>query len=131
MPARHLHPALDTVWGYLADVTRGLGVGLESCTVDQDRPISTYVALDGGLPGYPGRDFALLWNEIHGWAAAIETNSGEDLIVIRYLGGEAVAPSASQVARFVAALREGDDHCGQRTPPCFSSPTSFPPRSAR
>ncbi|WP_181770715.1 DUF6292 family protein [Amycolatopsis pittospori] len=131
MPARHLHPALDAVWEYLADVTRELGVGLESCTVDQDRPISAYVALDGRLPGYPGRDVALLWDETHGWAAAIETHSGEDLIVIRYLGGEAVAPSASQVARFVAALREGDDHCGQRTPPCFGPPGCFPRRSAK
>ncbi|MGK3205723.1 DUF6292 family protein [Amycolatopsis sp. MEPSY49] len=25
------------------------------------------------MPGYPDRDVALLWGEVHGWAAAIET----------------------------------------------------------
>uniref|UniRef100_UPI0035E4303C DUF6292 family protein n=1 Tax=Amycolatopsis pithecellobii TaxID=664692 RepID=UPI0035E4303C len=68
----------------LRKVTDALGIGLESCTVDHDSPVSAYVALDGRLPHYPDRDVALLWDERHGWAAAIETHSGEDLIVLRY-----------------------------------------------
>ncbi|MGV9301451.1 DUF6292 family protein, partial [Amycolatopsis sp. NPDC003676] len=48
-------------------------------TVDVDRVTQdcdgkrdqAYVALDGHLPAYPGRDVALLWDEIHGWAAAV------------------------------------------------------------
>ncbi|SFH30058.1 DUF6292 family protein [Amycolatopsis regifaucium] len=117
MPVRHPHPALDAVWGYLAEVTGALGVGLESCTVDHDVPVSAYVALDERLPGHPDRDVALLWDEIHGWAAAIETHSGEDLIVLRYLGGKTVVPPPAQVSKFVKALREDDHRLGQLTPP--------------
>ena len=110
-------PALTRLWSYLADVTRALGIGLESCTVDHDTPVSAYVALDGHLPAYPDRDVALLWDEIHGWAAAIETHSGEDLIVIRYLGGPSVAPPASRVAEFAAAVRDDDHRIGCLAPP--------------
>ena len=109
-------PVLARLWSYLADVTRELGVGLESCAVDQDPPVSAYVALDGHLPAYPDRDVALLWDEIRGWAAAVETHSGEDLIVLRYLGGPSVAPPAEQVARFASAVRDDDHRIGCPAP---------------
>ncbi|MDT7800482.1 MAG: hypothetical protein QOI78_3915, partial [Actinomycetota bacterium] len=80
-------------------------------------PVSAYVALDEHLPGYPGRDVALLWDEVHGWAAAIETHSGEDLVVVRYLGGPTITPAPEQVARFVTALREDDHRIGRLDPP--------------
>jgi hypothetical protein len=110
------HPALAALWTYLADVAAALGIGLESCTIDHDTPVSAYVALDEHLPGYPDRDMALLWDEVHGWAAAIETNSGEDLIVLRYLGESTVVPPPDRLARFVSALRE-DDHSLERLDP--------------
>lgn len=110
-------PVLVRLWNYLADVTGALGIGLESCTVDHDTPVSAYVALDGRLPAYPDRDVALLWDEIRGWAAAVETHSGEDLIVIRYLGGPSVAPPASRVAEFAAAVRDDDHRIGCLAPP--------------
>ncbi len=109
-PVSHPRPASDAVWAYLAEVTHALGIGLESCTVDHDSPVSAYVALDERLPSHPGRDVALLWDEIHGWAAAVETHSGEDLIILRYLGGKTIAPPPAQVARFVTALREDDPY---------------------
>jgi hypothetical protein len=117
IPTGHSHPALAALWSYLADVTTVLGVGLESCTIDHDSPVSAYVALDEHLPGYPGRDVALLWDEVHGWAAAIETHSGEDLIAIRYLGGRTVVPPAARLAQFVKALREDDHGIGRLDPP--------------
>ncbi|MFE6613497.1 DUF6292 family protein [Amycolatopsis sp. NPDC057786] len=120
MPVRHPHTR-DAVWGYLAEVTEVLGVGLESCTVDHDSPVSAYVALDERLPTHPERDVALLWDEIHGWAVAIETHSGEDLIVLRYLGGKTATPRPAQVARFVEAVREDDHSVGQLTPPEFGA----------
>ncbi|MEA5365244.1 DUF6292 family protein [Amycolatopsis sp., V23-08] len=73
-------PALTALREYLAGVTHALGIGLESCTVDHDSLVSVYVALEERLPGHPGCDTALLWNEEHGWAAAIETGSGKDLV---------------------------------------------------
>ncbi|HET6291560.1 MAG TPA: DUF6292 family protein [Amycolatopsis sp.] len=118
MSVRHPHTR-EAVWGYLADVTEALGVGLESCTVDHDSPVSAYVALDGRLPTHPDRDVALLWDELHGWAVAIETHSGEDLIVLRYLGGQTATPKPATVARFVRAVREEDHRFGQLTPPDF------------
>ncbi len=92
--------------GYLAAVSAAVGVGEESCTVDLDDPASAYVALDLRLPRHPGRDMALLWNERHGWAFAMETHSGEDLLVLAYLGGELV-PAPLRVGRFVAGIRAG------------------------
>nr|WP_027927449.1 DUF6292 family protein [Amycolatopsis benzoatilytica] len=109
-------PVLARLWSYLADVTGALGVGLESCTVDHEPPVSAYVALDGHLPAYPDRDVALLWDEVRGWAAAVETHSGEDLIVLRYLGGPSVVPSPSRVARFAAAVRDDDHRIGCPAP---------------
>jgi len=116
LPTGYQHPAVPALLGYLRDVTAELGIGLESCTLDHDHPISAYVALDTRLPHYPDRDVALLWDEERGWAAAIETHSGEDLIVLRYLGGPTVAPSPRRVARFVAALHADDHSVGQPDP---------------
>jgi Family of unknown function (DUF6292) len=116
-PTGHSHPAIAALSDYLTDVTTALGIGLESCTVDHDTPVSAYIALDEHLPGYADRDLALLWDEVHGWSAAIETHSGEDLIVIRYLGGPTITPSPAHVARFVTALREDDHRVGSLDPP--------------
>ncbi|KAA9155297.1 hypothetical protein FPZ12_030225 [Amycolatopsis acidicola] len=110
------HPAVSALTEYLRRVALEFGVGLESCTVDHDSPVSAYLALEGRLPHYPGRDVALLWDEERGWAAAIETHSGEDLIVLRYLGGPDVAPAPAKVARFVRALYEDDHTVGRPDP---------------
>ncbi|WP_370964378.1 DUF6292 family protein [Amycolatopsis sp. cg9] len=119
IPTGHPHPALTALWTHLAEVTAALGIGPESCTVDHDSPVSAYVALDERLPGYPGRDVALLWDEVHGWAAAVETHSGEDLIVLRYLGGPTIVPPPGDVARFVRALHEDDHRVGRLDPPAI------------
>lgn len=115
IPTSHSHPALTALRAYLAEVTTTLGIGLESCTVDHDTPVSAYVALDEHLPGYPGHDLAPLWNEVHGWSAAIETPTA--LVAIGHLGGVTVVPPPAQVARFVATLRDTDHRNGHRTPP--------------
>lgn len=89
--------------GYIAEVATAVGVGPESTTVDLDSPAGAYIALDRRPPRHPDRDAALLWDERHGWSAAIETHSGEDLIVLRYLGS-ALVPSPAAVAKAVATL---------------------------
>jgi hypothetical protein len=38
---------------YLAAVGAAVGVGVESCTMDIDTPVSAYVALDRPLDRYP------------------------------------------------------------------------------
>jgi hypothetical protein len=92
---------------YLAAVSAAVGVGVESCTADFGNPASAYIALDTRLPRHPGRDVALLWDERHGWSAALENDSGQDLLVVAYLGGELV-PRPQRLARFLAAVRRGD-----------------------
>jgi len=104
LPIGNQHPALLRLHDYLAAVCGQFGIGLESCAVDEDSPVSAYVALDVRLPRHPDRDLALLWDERHGWSLAIETHSGEDLLVLGYLGGP-VAPPPERIHRFVAAAR--------------------------
>ena len=98
--------APDALWAYLRAVAERLGVGIESCTVDIDPPASAYLAVDGHAPNHPGRDLALLWDERHGWSAAVET-PGEDLRVLGYLGGLRAVADPDEVAGFVAAVRDG------------------------
>ena len=110
------HGLRSGLTGYLAAVSAAVGVGEESCTTDLDAPASAYIALDVRLPRHPGRDMALLWDERHGWAFAMETRSGEDLLVLAYLGGELV-PSPARVRRFVAAIRSAGGPSGEPVPP--------------
>jgi len=64
-----------------------------------DPTAGAYIALDRTLPGHPGCDVALVWNEREGWALALETDSREDLIVVDRLGTE-ILPSPRVVATF-------------------------------
>jgi hypothetical protein len=98
------HGLLRGLTGYLAAVSAAVGVGEESCTVDADSTVSAYIALDVRLARSPDRDLALLRDERHGWSFAMETHSGEDLLVLAYLGGELV-PEPARVRAFVAAIR--------------------------
>ncbi|WP_410599495.1 DUF6292 family protein [Amycolatopsis sp. lyj-90] len=97
----HPHLTAPALWAYLAEVSDALGIGLESCTVDYDSPVSAYIALDVRLRNHPERDVALLWDELGGWALATETQAGNDLSVVRRLGGDSPLPSPARVAHFV------------------------------
>jgi hypothetical protein len=55
---------------YIAEVARTFGVGPESTMVDPATPASAYLALDGGVSGFPDHDLALLGDECRGWSAA-------------------------------------------------------------
>jgi hypothetical protein len=115
----HQHIAVPALRSYLRAVGDELGVGLESATIDHDTPVSAYLALDTRLPRCPDRDVALLWDEEHGWAIAKETHSGEDLLVLAYLGGPTITPSPKRVARFVDALYCDDRTVGLPNPPAI------------
>jgi hypothetical protein len=107
---------------YLRAVAASLGIGLESTTVDVDTPVSAYLALDWRLRRFADRDLALLWDERHGWSAAVETHSGEDMIVLAYLGGDTVCPDPRRVVQFLAALRADDRTLGRPVPPALREP---------
>jgi hypothetical protein len=114
--------------GYLAAVATGLGVGLESCSIDLSSPASAYIALDGPVLRFPERDLALLWNESFGWSVAVETPGDEDLTVLAYHGGGQV-PRPSEVYAFVSAVRAGDHPAASSTRPNPPAPFASRPRS--
>ncbi|HWD06143.1 MAG TPA: DUF6292 family protein [Amycolatopsis sp.] len=104
--------------GYLAAVSAAAGVGPESCTLDFDSPISAYIALDGHIAAHPGRDTALVWDEHHGWSFMIETHSGEDLLVVAYLGDE-LAPPPGRLREFLRNVRARTRRVALSLPPDF------------
>jgi hypothetical protein len=117
--------------GYLAAVSAAVGVGEESCTVDVDAPVSAYLALDARPARHPGRDTALLWDERYGWSFAMETHSGEDLLVLAYLGGDLV-PGPARVRGFVAAVRSpGGPDAAPVPPDVVGGPADVLSRLAR
>lgn len=83
---------------YVRLVSEALGLHGESSYVQADESVTAYIALDRRLDRFPNRDLALLWDEDHGWSAAIETHSGEDLLVIAYFGRDVVPPPAAVAA---------------------------------
>ncbi|HEY4021502.1 MAG TPA: DUF6292 family protein [Pseudonocardiaceae bacterium] len=107
--------------GYFAIVAAALGIGLESCTLDTDSPASAYLAVDQKAAAFPERDVAVLWDQRHGWSVAVETHSGEDLIVLAYLDTDTVVPPADLVAGFVEAICAGDTRRGRSDPPAIGN----------
>src|SRR5690349_9359018 len=104
---------------YLGRVARAVGVGFESCSLDLDVPTSGYVALDRGLPGLPGHDLALIWDEVPGWSAVVEPAAGGAAEALAYLGGDEIVPPPRSVARFLEVLRLGGPPAGSARPPVF------------
>ncbi|HET9139345.1 DUF6292 family protein [Actinophytocola sp.] len=109
IPARGLHR-------YVRLVADALGLAGEGWYVQVERPAATvYLPLQDRMARYPGRDVALLWDEEYGWALAVESHSGEDLLVLAYLGND-VLPAPRVVAQFAARIMAGADP-GPVTPP--------------
>jgi hypothetical protein len=104
---------------YVELVTEALGHTGHACHTQTEPPVTAYIPLDERIPAFPDREAALLWDERHGWCGAIETASGEDLIVVSYLGSD-VLPTPRVVARFAAKLVAGAGP-GQAEPPAFRS----------
>jgi uncharacterized protein DUF6292 len=102
---------------YVGLVTEALGYTGHAFHVQTEAPTNAYLPLDERMPAFPDRDVALLWDERHGWSGAIETASGEDLIVVSYLGTD-ILPSPRAVARFATDLVTGSGP-GQAHAPGF------------
>lgn len=107
------------LWRYVALVTEALGYVGHAYDAQPDSPASAYIPLEERMPAFPDRDVALLWDERHGWCGAIETASGDQFIVLSYLGVD-VLPAPRVVARFADDLIAGVGP-GQAEPPAFRS----------
>jgi len=78
-------------WGVRSDAV---------CHVPRPRA-SAYLALPERLPDFAGREVAVLWDAHHGWGLGVETSSGEDLIMLAYLGEDVLARAGRGGGRFV------------------------------
>ncbi|MBN6038366.1 DUF6292 family protein [Amycolatopsis sp. 195334CR] len=83
---------------YVRMVAGALGQQGDSFYV-QGTPLAAYLALDGHLAAFPGRDVALVWDEQNGWALALETESTEDPVVISRCP-DGIRPAPGDVAAF-------------------------------
>ena len=102
LPARGLHR-------YVRLVADALGLAGEGWYVQLEPPAATvYLPLQDRMERFPGRDVALLWDEEHGWALAVESHSGEDLLVLAYFGDD-VLPAPRAVAAFAEKIIGGVD----------------------
>ncbi|HWN36009.1 MAG TPA: DUF6292 family protein [Pseudonocardia sp.] len=100
---------------YVRAVADGLEVRPGAvCHVPRPRA-GAYLALPARLPDFAGREVAVVWDAHHGWGLGVETSSGEDLIMLAYLG-EDVLPEPDEVVVFVRTLLRGQ-RSGQLKPP--------------
>lgn len=109
---------LRALHGYVGQVSEALGLRGESWYVQADDVACAYIALERRLDRFPNRDLALLWDDNRGWSAAIETHSGEDLLVVDRFGRE-VLPRPAAVAAWVEGLfdRTGGGRAPDEEPP--------------
>lgn len=114
-------PSNDDVWYELAEhglhhytvqTANAVGTGPEAAWSEWADAPSAYIALESRLPDHPDRDAALIWDAEQGWAVAVETGCGEDLLITASLGGD-VLPPPETVAAFVRAVLTGR-HTGMR-----------------
>lgn len=101
---------------YVRLVAVALGLRGQSWLVQLEPPANVYLALDDRLPLFPTWDLALIWDEEHGWSLGVESNPGEKLLVLGYLG-EDVLPTPEAVA--VAVRRSFVGTPPQNRPPAF------------
>jgi hypothetical protein len=89
--------------GYLRAVAEAIGVPSEGTTFEISDTATAYLALAREWPGRPGRDLMLLWSERSGWTVSVETDPGEQPMVVARMGGRDLVPEPKVVAEFVTA----------------------------
>lgn len=99
---------------YAAQVAAAVGTGPEGVWCEWADAPSAYIALDHRIPDYPDRDAALTWAAEQGWAIAVETGCGEDLLMTACLAGD-VLPPPRTVGTWVRAVLAG------RRAPCSAT----------
>ena len=114
---------------YLGLVAEAVGVGAEACYAQLEPPIDAYIALDHRLCAFPARDAALLWEERCGWALAVETHGGADLMVLGYLGLDDVLPAPRLLTGYVRAAIDGVS-VGEPNPPVLHGTADLTTRLA-
>lgn len=84
---------------YVARIADGFAVGTGASYCETAEFATAYIALPERAAGWPDHDAALLWDQRHGWALAIERFPGAALEVVAYQGNTLV-PTPSAVLAF-------------------------------
>lgn len=84
---------------YVDQVADELNVGPAATYCELAESATAYIALDEQFPDKPHRDLALVWDHYQGWALAIESSCGEDLLILNWYGPFLV-PDPPHVAHF-------------------------------
>lgn len=82
-------------------------------------PADAYLGLSERFALFPEREAALLWDERHGWSAAVSMLSADGFVMMAYLGGEVLAEPADVIG-FAHRLVRGDN-VGELMPPDLGS----------
>lgn len=109
-------PAEAALHAYVGGIAEHLGVSPERTSCDASVPASACIGFDHCEAAFPHRDLSLVWDERLGWAAAVQTPSGE-LVPVSYLGTSAVPP-VNVVTSFITDLVAGRER-GRHQPCCF------------
>jgi uncharacterized protein DUF6292 len=115
------HPESDTrtlergLGEYVRAVAAAVGVPDESTTLEISDTATAYLGLPRRWLDRPDHDVMLVWSERRGWSLAVETDPGEDPVVIAHQGGDDLVPAPGAVAQFVADAAAGR-HAGQDRP---------------
>ncbi|WP_020500783.1 DUF6292 family protein [Sciscionella marina] len=110
-----MHDESDFEWldcalrSYVHRVAAGFGLGPDATCCEIAERANAYIALADPVPHRPDREAALIWDQQHGWAFGIETNSGEDLLVLAY-HTEALLPEPDAVVTFVKTVCTEPEH---------------------
>ncbi|WP_157360500.1 DUF6292 family protein [Amycolatopsis thermoflava] len=108
---------------YVRLVAHELGLRGNPYCVQVEPPLSAYLALDRHLPDRVDRELGLTWDEQEGWALGVETECGEDLVAIRFLGSEPLPPPA-EVAAFARQPLKESSRARWRRHPMASGPSN-------
>lgn len=89
---------------YIDRIAHGLGLGSESTAHEWAEEATAYIALEQRLAQAPERDVALIWDQHYGWAVAVETGCGEDLLVHAWYGTHNLLPEPDELVRFTTTV---------------------------
>jgi len=93
-------PLNRSLAGYLRAVAEAIGVPAEGTSFEISDTATAYLGLSRRWALRPGQDLMLVWSERDGWAVAVETDPGQEPVVLAHFPGD-VAPAPEAVAKFV------------------------------
>ncbi|KAA0019459.1 DUF6292 family protein [Antrihabitans cavernicola] len=93
----------DSFRVYVESIAAAVGSGTEHCYCSPCKREAYVVVCTRSENAFPGREVALIWDADNGWGLAVETYSGEDMILLGRTDAEPM-PTPDTVAALCADL---------------------------